>query len=1074
MKQILLFLFLSCSFSASFAQSNQWTWLQGDSLVPQYGLYGTKGMPATTNKPGARLYAAEWRDKSGDFWLFGGRGYTGTPRNAGYLNDLWKYTAATKQWTWMAGDNLADREIVYGTKRVPDPANKPGGRQDAASWIDISGNLWLFGGFGNIQRSTGSMNDLWKYDPTSGLWTWMSGDSYSDTWGFYYDKGTPSYISRPGSRQGAVNWTDAAGNLWLFGGLGYDRNAARGYLNDLWMYAPAAGTWTWVAGDDLINPPSSFGIRGTADSTSKPGGRQDAAGWTDTSGNFWLFGGKGVAAGGVGMMNELWKYTPATGRWTWVKGDSTIDPTGVYGARRVADSSNTPAARYGAQGWTDATGNGWLQGGFGVAPNGSGVLNDLWRFDPSALQWTWMNGGNASLQTGSYGTLGVPDSSNAPRARFGAVGWTDLSGDLWLMGGNHNVSNILGNLTDLWKYSVQSGEWSWMGGDDPASQGGIFGTKGTGSSSNIPSGRELAVSWTDPQQNLWLFGGSGYTAFSIGSLNDLWKWAPLKKQWTWIGGDSVSSHSGVYGTKGMANAANKPGARYSSTGTPDASGNLWLFGGVGFTAQPQSGELNDLWKYTPSTNQWTWVSGDSAINPAGVYGTKNLTDPANKPAPRYNAISWMDNKGNFWLFGGGGIGTNGFGTLNDTWKFNTATGLWTWVNGDNTVDRRGTYGQKGVAGPANTPGARSNPVGWKDANGNLWLFGGFGYYTNNQGYLNDLWMLDPNLGWWTWMGGDNIADQTGIYGKQGVAGPDNKPGGRDGAHGWTDAGGNFWLMGGFGFAPGGRGSLNDLWKYTLSTGQWTWMGGDTTVNQPGVYAAKGTAAAGNKPGSRSVGVTWTDAASGKLYLFGGEGYAAYGYSHLNDLWQYSLPGTSLPVTLAGFTAQRQQQTTLLKWSTTREENSRTFVVEKSANAVLFDSIGTVACKGTLLSTASYSFTDPTPFPGANYYRLKLVDRDGKFTYSSVKKVTMDAQVMPFSILQNPVRKILQLGLQLSSDQKFTVQVRSMGGQLLLTQEHPGKKGDNMYTLPVERLAPGNYLVSVQVNGKIVTKPFVKQ
>ena len=55
--------------------------------------------------------------------------------------------------------------------------------------------------------------------------------------------------------------------------------------------------------------------------------------------------------------------------------------------------------------------------------------------------------------------------------------------------------------------------------------------------------------------------------------------------------------------------------------------------------------------------------------------------------------------------------------------------------------------------------------------------------------------------------------------------------------------------------------------------QWTWVGGDSTTNINGVYGTQGTAAAANKPGARSQGVTWSDA-SGNLWLMGGNGYAA--------------------------------------------------------------------------------------------------------------------------------------------------------------------------------------------------------
>jgi N-acetylneuraminic acid mutarotase len=70
-------------------------------------------------------------------------------------------------------------------------------------------------------------------------------------------------------------------------------------------------------------------------------------------------------------------------------------------------------------------------------------------------------------------------------------------------------------------------------------------------------------------------------------------------------GDNTTNQAGVYGTNGMAAAANKPGARVSSVSWTDASGHLWLFGGYGY-ATSTLGTLNDLWKYNSSTGEWMW------------------------------------------------------------------------------------------------------------------------------------------------------------------------------------------------------------------------------------------------------------------------------------------------------------------------------------------------------------------------------------------------------------------------------------------------------------------------------------
>jgi len=89
------------------------------------------------------------------------------------------------------------------------------------------------------------------------------------------------------------------------------------------------------------------------------------------------------------------------------------------------------------------------------------------------------------------------------------------------------------------------------------------------------------------------------------------------------------------------------------------------------------------------------------------------------------------------------------------------------------------------------------------------------------------------------MGGSNLANQPGIYGTGGKASSSNVPGARYPAVGWTDASGNLWLFGGWGYdIDGNQGFLNDLWKY--SGGQWTWVNGSNLVNANGTYGTKGT------------------------------------------------------------------------------------------------------------------------------------------------------------------------------------------------------------------------------------------
>ncbi len=437
----------------------QWTWMGGASTEEQVGSYGNLGTPAPGNVPGSRDSATSWTDSSGSFWLFGGSGLDAA-RDNGMLNDLWQFNITSRQWTWIAGSDWIPSESsgqwgVYGTLGTPAAGNTPGGRMNANSWTDKGGNLWLFGGVG--VDSTGAvnpLNDLWEFNPTTRLWTWMGGGNTGGQLGVYGTLGTPAVGNVPGARSAASSWTDSSGNLWLFGGYGPDSTGADELLNDLWVFNPSTSLWTWMGGSTTGGQLGVYGTLGTPAEGNAPGARSDASSWTDSSGNLWLFGGNGNDSTSTwNILNDLWVFNPSTGLWTWTSGSNTGTPAGVYGTLGTPAAGNVPGGRMDANSWTDSSGNLWLFGGDGLDSTDTwGPLNDLWMFNPSTFLWTWKDGSSTNSQAGVYGALGVPAAGNTPGARASADSWTDSSGNLWLFGGDDNS----GDLNDLWEYQVSA------------------------------------------------------------------------------------------------------------------------------------------------------------------------------------------------------------------------------------------------------------------------------------------------------------------------------------------------------------------------------------------------------------------------------------------------------------------------------------------------------------------------------------------------------------------------------------------------------------------------------------------
>jgi N-acetylneuraminic acid mutarotase len=323
--------------------SQNFTWMRGSAVSHIPGTYGAMGTSSPLNDPGGRHGCATWVDAQGNLWLFGGEGYASTT-TLSWLSDLWKYDIATNEWTWVNGSNLANQPGMYGTMGVPSSTVYPGAREFAMAWTDASGNFWLFGGDGFDAANTfGKLGDLWKYNPTTNQWTWMKGFNTKDNNGVYGTMGVPTASNVPGGRYGGGTFYDnATGNLWLFGGWGFDvSSAGPGHMGDFWKYNPSTNEWTWMKGFNVNYQNGVYGTINVPSSANVPGGRLFPSNWSDGAGNFYMLGGIGwPASGGGSYLNDLWKYNISSNTWTWINGTNVTNVNGVYGTLGVPSSSH--------------------------------------------------------------------------------------------------------------------------------------------------------------------------------------------------------------------------------------------------------------------------------------------------------------------------------------------------------------------------------------------------------------------------------------------------------------------------------------------------------------------------------------------------------------------------------------------------------------------------------------------------------------------------------------------------------------------------------------------------------------
>jgi hypothetical protein len=173
----------------------------------------------------------------------------------------------------------------------------------------------------------------------------------------------------------------------------------------------------------------------------------------------------------------------------------------------------------------------------------------------------------------------------------------------------------------------------------------------------------------------------------------------------------------------------------------------------------------------------------------------------------------------------------------------------------------------------------------------------------------------------------------------------------------------------------------------------------------------------------------------------------------------------LPLTLIDFEATKKSNNVLLNWLTNNEQNVDGFRIERKTGSGDFESIGFVQAKNN--STNNYDFTDYSPAKGVSYYRLKMVDIDGKFTYSKVIQMSYDANIQ-IMLYPNPVTDILYI--KLSDAQPAFAIVLNNTGQTVKKEKFTG----NAATINLSDVPKGIYTVKINQGDKQSVVKVVKQ
>ena len=259
----------------------------------------------------------------------------------------------------------------------------------------------------------------------------------------------------------------------------------------------------------------------------------------------------------------------------------------------------------------------------------------------------------------------------------------------------------------------------------------------------------------------------------------------------------------------------------------------------------------------------------------------------------------------------------------------------------------------------------------------------------------------------------------------------------------------------FSFTPGTQATTMKLEIYESSTG-WAnliWTVDNITVSGPGlllVNLGDGSGSSQEVTGGLTYSMRMWNVGSNFMFFdnyFSStdmypEGFTLNHFGNVENwspnfmdrYFRIAINGAPLPVELIDFTANKKKSDIQLNWQTASEENNAGFDIQKSKNGRDWQSIGFVTGKGITSELQQYAFTDPQPYDGNNYYRLKQIDHNGKFEFSQVRHVLMTGlENTHLQIYPNPSPGHFTLRLHNPKREKANIKLFDSIGNLIWEQ-----------------------------------------
>ena len=593
------------------------------------GIYGTRGMFDVQNWPGGRSESVVWSDAFDDHYIYSGYGY-GSTSSAGCLGDLWKWSALSGGFTWVAGPQLVNRPAQRGLYGEASLDYYPSGRYGSQIWkVAPNEIVWIFG-----EKSAPLPLLLTPRYP------WVVPSEYGNR-----------------NRAGGQTLVGYANDLWVFD-MRWALPGRSEQLGFAAMSVPATGA--------PVVPPF-----GTAQAASYPGGRSGAAFWPSMDGSrFFLFGGYGVAPEGTNtMLGDLWSLSCNVGEQQLPNDETTCNACTVTGTFNdvlggnctycavgsVPSSVSRTACRICLDGTVSVHSDVCTPCDAGTrssADHGSCIacaagyvsMTAAWMCSACGAGQTSTSGNTACVvcDAGYYsptsGSLCYPCAagmeSRADRTACVACAsghFSSASGTSCLACGAGTTPTS--NHTDC----ISCGPVAFS-----STPGGTCThcPLGTVSNANQTSCLACQVGSIRNSSSMTSCAPCGAGMFSDANRTR----CARGKSWAWIGGSSGGNSTGNYSFPGAFNTAASPAGRYFSAFAQDKNGVVWMFGGA-LVLGTGSRYLADVWSWNEI--RWKLVSGSTAEN-----GRPLLNTDDQHPGATAHAMAWPNIGDGFQMFGG--------------------------------------------------------------------------------------------------------------------------------------------------------------------------------------------------------------------------------------------------------------------------------------------------------------------------------------------------------------------------------------------------------------------------------------